>query len=105
MAKVYIGKSKDFAKGINVVYVYGNRICLIKKEENEFYALFDVCPHANCALSTGILKGYSIMCACHAAVFDIKTGEVIANPLTGEKIKTATAFKADVNKEDVYINL
>lgn len=104
MAKVSIGKKKDFVNGINVIYVYGHRFCVIRKNE-EFYALYDVCTHANCPLSTGFLKDYNIMCACHAAVFNIKTGEVISNPLTGERIKPVKAFKIITEKEDVYIDV
>jgi len=104
MAKVFIGKKDDFREGINVTYVYGNRICLIKKG-NEFYALIDICPHANCPLSTGLLKNYNIMCACHAAVFDIKTGDVISQPLTGEEIRAVKTFKIEKAKEGIYIVL
>ncbi|MEM4295543.1 MAG: Rieske 2Fe-2S domain-containing protein [Candidatus Anstonellales archaeon] len=102
MAKVKIGNINDFVNGINVAYAYGFRFCIIRKNE-EFYALQDVCTHANCPLSTGFLKDYAIMCACHAAVFNIKTGEVISNPLTGEKIKPVRAFKITAEKDQVYI--
>lgn len=53
--------------------VDGMELVVIRRGENVF-ALKDQCPHAGSPLSTGYIKGSDIMCAYHAAKFDIESG-------------------------------
>lgn len=51
----------------------GMELILIRRGDSVF-SLKDQCPHAGSPLSTGYIKGSNIMCAYHAAKFDIETG-------------------------------
>ncbi|RIK45457.1 MAG: biphenyl 2,3-dioxygenase [Chloroflexi bacterium] len=46
----------------------------------EFYAICDICTHDNYYLSYGRIDGDEIECPGHAAVFNIRTGEVEVPP-------------------------
>jgi nitrite reductase/ring-hydroxylating ferredoxin subunit len=55
---------------------------LLARVDGQFYAMDDICTHAHCNLSSGFLQGPEVMCPCHFAKFDLKTGEVRAPPAT-----------------------
>lgn len=46
----------------------------------ELFAVDDTCSHEDCSLGEGDLEGYEIICPCHFARFDIRTGKVLAPP-------------------------
>jgi 3-phenylpropionate/trans-cinnamate dioxygenase ferredoxin component len=52
----------------------GGRLC----------AFDDICTCADegCPLSSGLLKGTTIMCQCHGSEFDVTTGAVVNGPAT-----------------------
>ncbi|MGA7757705.1 MAG: Rieske (2Fe-2S) protein [Ilumatobacteraceae bacterium] len=54
----------------------------VARVDDELYAFDDLCPHAQCPLSAGLLTGTTIMCQCHASRFDVTTGAVINGPAT-----------------------
>lgn len=47
---------------------------------SEVCALADHCPHRDGQLSDGTLEGERLTCPLHGAVFDIRTGVVVADP-------------------------
>lgn len=59
----------------------GTPVLLVKQNE-DIYALYDVCTHAGCSLAGGKLDGRSIICPCHGSQFDLKDGSVIHGPAT-----------------------
>lgn len=40
----------------------------------KIYAIDNICSHEECGLNEGNLDGYIITCPCHAAKYDIRTG-------------------------------
>jgi len=46
----------------------------------EVSALADHCPHRDGQLSDGTLDGDRLTCPLHSAVFDLRTGAVLADP-------------------------
>lgn len=46
----------------------------------EIYALTNHCPHRDGELSEGSLDGARLTCPLHGAVFDLRTGAVLADP-------------------------
>ena len=62
------------------VWVEGQRV-LVFNVGGTFYAADESCPHRECSLSKGKLKGKVITCPCHSAQFDLETGAVIVQPL------------------------
>ncbi len=48
--------------------------------ENQYYALEDVCPHADALLSEGFVEGCEVECPLHAATFDVTNGKLLGGP-------------------------
>ncbi len=46
----------------------------------ELHAFDDTCPHAGCSLAEGELQGHTVVCPCHMAGFDVRTGEIVDGP-------------------------
>ena len=61
------------------VNVKGKNILICNTEEG-FFAVQDMCTHALIPLCGGLIQGTLISCPLHGAVFNLKTGEVIAPP-------------------------
>jgi nitrite reductase/ring-hydroxylating ferredoxin subunit len=65
--------------GVMDVDVGGEEIALYWVDD-AVYATHNVCTHAFARLSEGFLDGDCIECPIHQAVFNVKTGEVVAPP-------------------------
>jgi apoptosis-inducing factor 3 len=65
------------------------------------YATANVCTHAFARLSEGFLDGDCIECPIHQALFNVKTGEVVAGPAE-EPIKT---YPCRNEGGDVWVDL
>jgi 3-phenylpropionate/trans-cinnamate dioxygenase ferredoxin subunit len=65
----------------------------------EYYALDDMCSHAEASLSEGDVYDCKVECPLHGAEFDLKTGDAVTLPAT----KPVNKYK--VNVEDGYIFL
>jgi nitrite reductase/ring-hydroxylating ferredoxin subunit len=67
--------------------------CFAVKMGSEIYVYKDLCPHAYCQFTVaGRLEGDVLICTCHWAKFDLKTGrslvpELTTAPLTPVKYK------------------
>ena len=48
--------------------------------DGEYYAIEDVCTHDGGDLVSGCVRGDTVECPRHGAVFSIRTGEVLAPP-------------------------
>jgi 3-phenylpropionate/trans-cinnamate dioxygenase ferredoxin subunit len=82
MSNKVVGTVKDFPKGsITQVEIDGLEIALVNSEEG-FFAVNDICTHAEVSLSDGQLNGCLLECPMHGAEFDIKTGEAKSLPAT-----------------------
>lgn len=50
--------------------------------DGELLAFQDTCPHAGCSLADGELEDTAVVCPCHFARFDVKSGAVLAGSTT-----------------------
>jgi nitrite reductase/ring-hydroxylating ferredoxin subunit len=66
-------------RGVMDAEVNGQEIALYWVDDN-VYATDNVCTHAFARLSEGFLDGECIECPIHQALFNVKTGEVMAPP-------------------------
>lgn len=48
--------------------------------DGAFYAIEDLCTHADAALSDGFIEGSVVYCPLHGAKFDVKTGRALCPP-------------------------
>ncbi|TGC09756.1 Rieske (2Fe-2S) protein [Methanolobus halotolerans] len=77
----------------------GNAILLVRQEGN-FYAMSNKCPHMGCPFSKGTLKGFIVKCPCHDWEFDIRNGEFLA----ASEIKD-TVYGTKVSDGQVFVNM
>jgi nitrite reductase/ring-hydroxylating ferredoxin subunit len=54
---------------------------LVYNIDGTLHATDDSCPHRQCSLERALLNGTVVVCPCHAAQFDVVTGEVIVEPV------------------------
>ncbi|MGA8383491.1 MAG: non-heme iron oxygenase ferredoxin subunit [Stellaceae bacterium] len=79
---VAVARVSDLVPGeMKFVAVDRERVVLANVE-GAFYALRDVCGHRNAPLSRGRLDGCLIECPLHFAQFDIRTGALVAGPVS-----------------------
>ena len=53
---------------------------LLCRVGEEVHAVADACTHEDVSLSLGALSGHCLACPLHGAVFDVRTGGVLAAP-------------------------
>ncbi len=67
--------------------------------DGEYYAIHDVCSHANVALSEGEVVGGEIECWLHGSMFDLKTGRPSCLPAT----EPVPVYPVKVEGDDLYV--
>lgn len=76
----------------------------IARNDDEFFAIYDLCSHAHVALSEGevVVDGDSCVIECwlHGSHFDLRTGKPTSFPAT-EPVAT---FAVEVRGQDVYVD-
>jgi 3-phenylpropionate/trans-cinnamate dioxygenase ferredoxin component len=55
-------------------------VCLVRLGERDVRAVHDTCTHQQQPLHEGTVDGDTLVCAAHAATFDLSTGESIGVP-------------------------
>jgi 3-phenylpropionate/trans-cinnamate dioxygenase ferredoxin subunit len=67
----------------------------------EFYAIHDVCSHANVALSEGEIEDQTIECWLHGSRFDLVTGRPTGLPAT----QPVPVYPVKIDGEDVLVSV
>jgi nitrite reductase/ring-hydroxylating ferredoxin subunit len=81
---VAVAKTGDLPPGqMKWVAVDGERV-VVANIDGRFCALRDVCGHKNAPLSRGRLVGHLIECPLHFAQFDMRTGKLVAGPVSAD---------------------
>ncbi|MDY7075735.1 MAG: Rieske 2Fe-2S domain-containing protein [Chloroflexota bacterium] len=83
-------------------WVEGRRV-LVFNVGGAFYAVDESCPHRECSLSKGSLKGKVIVCPCHSAQFDLETGAVITQPSKYPPTPPLPVHQVKVEDGDVMV--
>jgi len=66
----------DTMKNVSI----GDKKILIVNAAGRFYAVNHFCTHDDIALSLGCIKGDTIKCSLHGAIFNLADGKVLADP-------------------------
>jgi 3-phenylpropionate/trans-cinnamate dioxygenase ferredoxin component len=64
-----------------------------------FYAISDICTHAEASLSEGTVDGETVECPLHGACFDLRTGEALTPPAV-EPVQT---FPVVTQGDTIYV--
>jgi 3-phenylpropionate/trans-cinnamate dioxygenase ferredoxin subunit len=99
MDKIKTLKTSDLSLNSSKVINLGGKQIALFNYEGEYYALDDMCSHAEASLSEGDVYDCKVECPLHGAEFDLKTGDAVTLPAT----KPVNKYK--VNVEDDYIFL
>jgi 3-phenylpropionate/trans-cinnamate dioxygenase ferredoxin subunit len=73
----------------------------VARNEDEVFAVENICSHAAVALSEGEVADCTVECWLHGSRFDLRTGKPTGLPAT-EPIAT---FPVDVRDGDVYVDV
>jgi 3-phenylpropionate/trans-cinnamate dioxygenase ferredoxin component len=66
-----------------------------------FYAISDICTHAEASLSEGTVDGETVECPLHGACFDLRTG----NALTPPAVEPVQTFRVVVQNDAIYVEV
>ena len=99
MEKVKTIKSEDIAENSSALFETNTQQIALFNCEGQFYAIDDMCSHAEASLSEGDVYDCKVECPLHGAEFNLKTGDAVTLPATKPVVK----YK--VNVEDDYIFL
>ena len=69
--------------------------------EGEFFAIYDVCSHANVPLSEGEVDGCTIECWLHGSRFDLVSGEPTGLPAT----RPVPVYPVKIDGDDVLVRV
>jgi 3-phenylpropionate/trans-cinnamate dioxygenase ferredoxin component len=73
----------------------------IVRSDGEVYAIYDVCSHANVALSEGEIEGSTIECWLHGSRFDLVTGKPTGLPAT----VPVPVYPVKIDGDEVFVEV
>lgn len=80
---VTIGAAGDLEPGqLRGVQLDDLWLAVARLADGSLSAFQEWCTHEECQLSEGDLEGDHVVCYCHSAEFDLKTGAVVSGPAT-----------------------
>ena len=77
---VRVAKTSDVAAGDAILVEVGDERILLSNLDGNFYAISEICTHAEAYLSDGDIEGAEVECYLHGSRFNLKTGEVLGPP-------------------------
>ncbi len=91
---------KDLARGEAVQIPTNPPIAVFHTDDGELYSIDDTCTHQDASLAEGWLEDCTVECPLHAAVFDLRTGDVQSPPA---KLPVRT-HRVEVIDGDIYVH-
>ena len=88
------------SEGVLAVEIEGEPIAVVRSE-GEFFAIRDVCSHADVPLSEGDVEECAIECWLHGSRFDLRSGKPTGLPAT----KPVPVYPVRVEGDDVLVSL
>ncbi len=85
---------------VNCVEVEGQSV-VICKVKDEFFAVVNMCSHAEQTFEKGRIRGHRLLCPLHGAIFDIRDGSVMSAPA----FQPIKSYPLEVKGEEIFIDL
>lgn len=96
-----IASEQDIPRGKTLcVEVEGREVLLCHTAEG-FFAVDNLCTHAEARLCEGKLKGNRILCPLHGAAFDVRDGSALTRPAS----VPLASYAVRVDAEGVAVKL
>jgi 3-phenylpropionate/trans-cinnamate dioxygenase ferredoxin subunit len=86
------------------VWVREQRVLLINID-GTIYACDESCPHRECSMAKAELEGTVIVCPCHFAKFDLKSGDVTQEPTKYPPTPPLPIHEVKIEGWDVLVSL
>jgi 3-phenylpropionate/trans-cinnamate dioxygenase ferredoxin subunit len=99
---IRVCSTEDVPKGTAIgAVVDGLQLAIVHGEDDNFYAVYDECSHAQIALSEGEVDGCTLECWLHGSRFDLRTGQPTGLPAT----QPVPVYPVEIRDGDVYVSL
>jgi len=100
--QVRVCAAADIAKGEVIAAKVGELpIAVVHGDDDQFYAIYDECSHAQIALSEGEIDGCTLECWLHGSRFDLRTGQPTGLPA----IEPVPVYPVEIRDGDIYVTL
>jgi 3-phenylpropionate/trans-cinnamate dioxygenase ferredoxin component len=70
----------ELAVGEPLLVELAEPVCLVRLDDGDVRAIHDTCSHQGQPLHEGTVDGGTLVCAAHAATFDLSTGRSVGIP-------------------------
>lgn len=94
-------RSSEIAEGTTLRVTIDGIEILLCKTGGEIYAVEDACTHDGAPLDQGELDDCRITCPRHGAVFNVRSGDVLALPA----VLPLPTYPVRVLGDDVYVDV
>ena len=101
MVKVKTFPTKDITQNASKVFNIDDNDIAIINCNDEYYAIDDLCSHAEASLSDGEVYDCKVECPLHGAEFDLKTGEAITLPAT----KSVNTYPVSIEDDYLFLEI
>lgn len=100
---VKVARTSDIPQGGRIVVTVDDlEIAVFNVDNEQFYAVEDVCSHDGGSLDEGeLVNGYQVECPRHGARFDIRTGRALVMPA----FEPIEAFPVTVRDDAIYLTV
>jgi nitrite reductase/ring-hydroxylating ferredoxin subunit len=100
---VKVAQTCDLAEGSMVAVTVGDTEILLARVQGQYYAISNVCSHADAWLDQGHLRPatWEVQCPLHQACFDLRTGRATAAPA----YHPVQVYDVRVEGEDILVGL
>ena len=75
-----VASTSDIPRGKTLIVTVDNIQVLICHTAEGYFAVDNLCSHAEASLGEGKLKGQRIICPLHGAAFDVRDGSALSKP-------------------------
>ena len=83
---------------VSTIDINGTTVAVFKVDE-DYYAIQNMCSHAEADLADGEVYDCKVECPLHGAEFDLKTGEALTLPAT----KPVSVFITEIDGDTLII--
>ena len=100
---VKVAKTNDLVEGGMVAVLVGDTELLLAQVQGQYYAINNVCSHADAWLHQGDLRPatWEVQCPLHQGRFDLRTGHATAWPAS----QPVEVYTVRVEGEDILVGL
>jgi nitrite reductase (NADH) small subunit/3-phenylpropionate/trans-cinnamate dioxygenase ferredoxin subunit len=97
---ITVAKVGDIEVGKGKPFEVEDRVIAIFNDNNNYFAIDDMCPHMGASLASGFLEDSTVACPWHAWRFDIRDGSWCDN----RRIKT-DSFEVRVVGDEIQVSV